>query len=340
MALHHRPDPVVCAEPEHRVHVVPGADQRSDDPLLTRHKPRREDRCVLRDRRKDHQGPVRPQPRDALLEEPGGDPGEENDVGAAHFRQRMADLLLFRIDDVVCSERAGELRLPRSPHDGDHVGAHRRRHPDAEMPQAPDAGHRDGLSGQVPRAPQRGEHRDPRAEERGRLHKVQPVGDLVDERLRRGNERSITAVHRHPGAPLGRAQHLRTGLARGASPAGVLHPGDPCAVPRGERGYPVADRFHDARHLVAGDDREGGSPLRPLPVDQVKVAVADPAPVDADQKLPGPRDGCRHFLDRERFPEDVAHGCFHHRHPAYPIKYPSTPSVSANCPPHPSHLSR
>ena len=273
--------------------------------------PRREDRGVLRDRRQDHQRPVRPQPRDALLEEPGGDPGEEDDVGAAHLRQRPADLLLLRVDDVVGSERAGELRLPRSPRDGDHVGAHRRRHPDAEVPQTPDPGHRDGLPGKVPRAPQRGEHRDPRAEQGGRLHQVQPFGDLVDERLRRGNVLGVAAVHRHPGAPLGRAQHLRPGLARCAPPAGVLHPRHPRAVPRGERGHAFADLFDDAGHLVAGDDRKGGSPRRPVPVDQVKVAVADPAPVDPDQKLPGPRGGGRHFPDRERFPEDVTHGGFH-----------------------------
>ena len=106
------PDAVVGAEPEHRVHVVPGADQRPDDPLLPRDDPRREDRGVLRDRRKDHQRPVRPEPGDALLEETGGDPGEEDDVGAAHLRQRTADLLLLRVDDV--GPRAS-VRAPPSP---------------------------------------------------------------------------------------------------------------------------------------------------------------------------------------------------------------------------------
>jgi hypothetical protein len=289
VALHHRRYPVVRREPQHRVHVVPGPDQGTCDPLVSGEEPRGKDRGFPGDRCQDHQRPVRPQAGDALLEEGSGDPGEQDDVGAAHLRQRLADLLLLRVDDVAGPERTGQFRLPRPPHDGDHVGAHGGRHPDAEVSQPSDAGHRHGLPREVSRAPEGCEHGDPRAQQRGGIHQVERVGDLVDERLRRGNERSVAPVHRHAGAPLRRAQHLRPRLARGASAAGVLHPRHPRAVARGESGHPLADPLHDPGHLVAGDDRKGGPPRRPVPVDQVQIAVAHPAPVDPDQHLPGPR---------------------------------------------------
>src|SRR3990172_7713333 len=183
------------------------------------------------------------------------------------------------------------------------------------MSQPPDPCDRHGLSREVPRPAEGRKYRDAGAQERGRGNEVQPFRDPVGERGGRLDPLRVSSVNGHPRGLLGGAQHFRTGPARGALAAGVLHPRDPHLVPLLQAGHPVPRFFDHAGHLVAGDDRQGSSPVGPIPVDHMQVAVAHPAPFHADQDLAGADGRLRHLHDDERFRERLADGGFHVRLP-------------------------
>src|SRR5512135_2408795 len=309
--LDHQGDPVFRGEPEHRLHVVPGPGNRAADRTLPLEEGRRYDRRALRDGREHHERPVHAEARNALLEKPGGGRREKDQIGPPHRGETLPDLLRPRQDYLTGAQAPHEVAPFLVLEDRDDPGPHRGRHPHREVTEAADAGHRDGLPREVPRPSQRREHRDPGAQERVGVDEVERIRDLVDERRGRLHALRVAAVHGDPGPHLRRAEHLGVGEARPAHPAGVLHPRDAHAVPGREPSRFGTGLLDDPGHFVSRDERGSRPPMPPLPVDQVKVAVADPARAHADPKFGGAGGRRGNLLEDERFPERLADGGFH-----------------------------
>jgi len=217
----------------------------TNDPTIRfwpRLEPPREDRCFFRDRREDHQRPVRPSPGMPLLKSRAGEIAVRRMTSApAHLRQRPSIFSFSRVDESWAPKRAGELRLPRSARDGDHVSAIAKpsgprgaQPPDSRPPR------RSFPAG--PRAPQGANNRDPRAEQGAPPPESSPSGILWTNRPPARNVIPHSRRSRPAGAPLRRARHLRPAL-HGAHrpPAYCIH--DPARspganAPRRRRSFP------------------------------------------------------------------------------------------------------
>jgi hypothetical protein len=208
------------------------------------------------------------------------------------------------------AESLGQVELLRRDVDGDDGCARDVRVLDGEVAEPADAEHGDEVRRPGARDLDRLVRRHPGARQRGRLHRVDALGNRDHVRRLGEDVLRVAAVDGVSGVALGRAQRLPSGDAELACPTRHVEPRDRDALAETRRRDAVSDRGDDADALVSRHERRGRL-HRPVAVGRVDVGVAESRRLDVDDDLTGTRGGDRPLLDLQRAAEFVHDGCFH-----------------------------